>query len=174
MKKTPMSTYPFSGKNKLIISSLALIALGALAYTTGRAVYAEDNANFSPVVERLIQRFNLNRNEVGSIVSEVRTERQAEARTRAETRLSESVANGNLTEDQKNKILAKLTEEQRLREQYRSLSPEERREKMQERHKELEKWAEANGIDFKYVMGMGRMKGGMGFGTGGYAKMNGF
>jgi hypothetical protein len=68
-------------------------------------------------------------------------------------------------------ILAKYEEMQKEREEnqkeHQNLSLEERKAKMEERRAELEKWASDNGIDVKYLFGLGGgERHGMGMGKG--------
>lgn len=65
--------------------------------------------------------------------------------------LNRALQAGRITPQQKQLILAKHAELQMmhddLRDEWRDLSPEEKRAMMQARHDELVEWADANGID---------------------------
>jgi hypothetical protein len=163
---------------KFIIPALAL------ATVLGGGFWAVSNASAwgngqGTMVQRIAEKFNLNKDEVQKVFDENREERQQGMRSNFEERLSEAVSKGELTEAQRNLILAKKEEMEKEREAnreaHKNLSVEERKKKMEERRAEIEKWAEDNGIDVKYLMGgMGKGGGcdggcqgqGMGFGKG--------
>ncbi len=105
---------------------------------------------FQDLISRLVEKFGLNQTEVEGVFDQFHQERQEERQQqmskRQEDRLSEAVENGSLTEEQKQLILEKRQEFQ-LQEGQSDLNPEERREAMEERHWEMESWAEENDID---------------------------
>jgi hypothetical protein len=79
--------------------------------------------------------------------------------TNFEERLTQAVADGKITEEQKEKILDKHEEMQAKMESLKDLEPEERKAQMQTLHEELKKWAEENNIDFPFFgmkLGFGR------------------
>lgn len=98
-----------------------------------------------------------NRQYANQMTDEDRAAHQADRQRSLEERLAHAVSDGNLTEDQKALILEKHAEIRADREdgleEWRSLSREERRERIEERRTELEQWATANGIDPQYVLG---------------------
>ena len=147
-------------KKHLIIPIFGLALLGFVAYGSAK-VYAEDElSQYPPIVQKLVERFGLNEEEVKAVFDEEREERQIENQTRFEDKLSEAVENGDLTEDQKQLILTKKAEVQEKPGELEGLSLEERRTVMEKHKKEMESWAEENGIDLKYLFG------GRGFGPG--------
>jgi hypothetical protein len=111
-----------------------------------------------------VERFGLNAGEVQEVFQEVRDERHQEMQAHFEERLDELVASGDLTEDQKDTLLAKKAEMWESREELMNLSPEERRAKMQERREEMNAWAEENGTDLAHLgpLGKGFRNGGIG------------
>ncbi|MDQ1283732.1 MAG: hypothetical protein QG620_80 [Patescibacteria group bacterium] len=155
---------------KVIVPALALaVVLGAGVYGISK-VSAEENGRRFSMVEKIAEKFGLNKGEVEKVFEENRSEHQAQMKNNFEERLNEAVSKGELTEAQKQLILAKKeemeNEREKNREDHRNLSAEERKNKMEERRSELEKWAKDNGIDVGYLMGMGKMgqKGGHGGG----------
>jgi len=144
-------------KNKLFILTLALVLLGVVGYGTAKA-YAGEPGGYPPIVQKLVERFGLNEDEVKAVFDEERTEHQAQMQARFEERLSQFVSDGKITEEQKQAILAKKEEMQGNREEFKDLSAEERKQKMEERRQEMQSWAEQNGIDvdlLPMVMGGG-------------------
>lgn len=68
--------------------------------------------------------------------------------------LSQSVAKGEITEEQKDMIIDKLQETAAERKEIRKsseLSIDEKKEQLSEIHKNLKTWAEENGIDIKFI-----------------------
>lgn len=93
---------------------------------------------------------------------EARTERQAEHQASRElrvaelpSRLDEAVANGVLTEAQKDAVINKHEDMQRTRQQWyedkSTMSPEERRESAAAHRAEMQAWAEKNGIPEEFM-----------------------
>ena len=140
---------------KIILVSLAVLLAGSV-YAFAGTVKAEDAAGtFPPLIQKLVDKFNLDTAQVQVVLDEFRGERQKDFQARLEERLNDLVESGDLTEPQKKLILEKHQQLQQ--------SGEHSREEMQT-------WAEENGIDLKYLGGgrMGGMHGGMGMGPGGW------
>jgi len=154
---------------KIIIPVIALsILLGAGAYGIGNIYASEDNSQNS-IIEKIAQKFNLNKDDVQKVFEEDRDARAKERETQFTTMLDEAVSKGELTEAQKSLILAKREELKKEREANMSemknngekpAKPSEeemenKKEEMKTEKEALEKWASDNGIDIKYLMGLG-------------------
>jgi 3-hydroxyacyl-CoA dehydrogenase len=94
--------------------------------------------------------------QAGTSVDANRQVHAAKHQQRLESRLSQAVTDGKITSEQKDKILAKLTE---LRSQMQSnrasmqgKTPSERRAAKDARRAELKKWASDNGIPEEYIL----------------------
>lgn len=137
-------------------SALTIIAFFVLVQPT-QAFWPFSSANkieqpansFPSIIQKLIDKFNLNPEEVSQVLDETREEHHQQAQADFEERLSKAVEDGKITKDQKNKILAKHEEMKNNRENWENLSPEERRQKAKIQHEELKTWAEQNEIDLK-------------------------
>ncbi len=141
------------------IALAAFIGTLAIAGILGVSkTYAQDEQPDS-LIQKLVEKFNLNKDEVQAVFDEERSERQAENQARFEERLSQAVSEGKITEDQKNLILEKHKELQEERaneiEEWKDLSQEERKEKMEQRREEMKSWMEENGIDLDLMMILG-------------------
>lgn len=143
---------------RTLIVGLALIGLAGVGWFLSNHALATSVPIFNqPIVDKLVERFNLNEDEVVGVFDEAREERQQQMeeqwRTRMEERLDEAVSDGVLTTDQKQALLDKQTEMQ---------------EKHQQLREEWRQWQEQSGIDFEalapYRVGFGC--GGKGFGRG--------
>lgn len=106
------------------------------------------------LLDRIIEKFSLNKTEVETVINNFRDEKQTQMQALFEEKLTAAVKNGELTEVQKQLILAKHTELVKQNEVDNT--------NRQARRAELESWATQNGIDLKYFnegRGMGRGKG---------------
>lgn len=141
-----------------------VFALSASAQTTN----GDDS-----LASKIASKFNLNKDEVQTVLNEHRTEMHAEFREkhleRLEERLTQAVQDGDLTEEQKTKILDYLKSQETNLENLEDKTKEERKAAFEAHREELKKWAEDNGIDEKYVLfggghgsGHMHMKGGEG------------
>jgi hypothetical protein len=147
--------------NKKIVISVLTLALAGSAImavrTSAQGIFSGDN-----FISTLAQKFGKSEDEVKTVFDEVRNERQAEMQTQQEDRLTQAVTDGNLTEDQKQLILAKKAELQTERQADRQMR--------QTHQQELKTWADDLGIDTQYLFGfgqgMGNKAGGRGFGSG--------
>jgi len=148
----------------IIIPALILALLGFVGYGTAKAFAANGNGNYPAIIDKLVQRFGLNKEDVQKVFDEERQERHQQMQTRFEERLSQAVNDGKITEEQKKAIIAKKAEMQAECEGFKDLSPEERKTKMEAHKKEMETWAQENGIDLSLIpMFQGRgPRGGLG------------
>jgi molecular chaperone GrpE (heat shock protein) len=134
---------------------LSALALGTLillgSVRTGKMSAQAANAPQS-IVNKLVERFNLNKDEVTGVFDEEQKERQEKMQAEREERLNRAVTDGVITAEQKEALLKKQAEWQ---------------EKEKQLKEEMQNWREQSGIDFKklapYGIGFG---GGPGFGKG--------
>lgn len=142
-------------KKELIILFLGLALLGFVAYGTVKAYAENESGGYPPIIQKLVERFGLNEEEVKAVFDEAREERRVEMQARFEQRLNEAVENGDLTEEQKQLLLAKheelKAEREANRESFQNMTREERREAMEAKRAELEAWAEENGLDLSQL-----------------------
>lgn len=152
-------------KQALLIPVVAFMIVGGTLIAVMPARASTTAPQRSVLVQKLSQRFGLQETEVELVMQEVRQEHQQEMQQRLEARLDQAIKNGNLTEVQKQAILAKhqelLAKWEAGREQFQNMTPEERREAREQARVELEAWAQENGIDMKFFMimhkGMGKL-----------------
>jgi hypothetical protein len=134
---------------KLLIPTLGLAALIGLGVLGISSVKADDETTSSPIVEKLVSKFNLNEDEVVGVFNELRDEKRAEMQAAREERLSEAVSDGVITEEQKQALISKWQEMETKREQERQ---------------EMQAWFEEQGIDMEALRqyeGFGRGPGPM-------------
>lgn len=136
---------------------VAALPLLALAVLFGAGVYgvtkiSADEAGGSPsIIQKLAETFNLDETEVQGVFEAQREERMQEKQAHFEEHLDQLVADGELTEEQKQAIIDKKAEME---------------ETMTAMRENMQTWAEENGIDFP-IFGHG-MRGG--FGKGGFMR----
>lgn len=147
--------------NKRIIFSAIALALTAAVLVKSNSVLALDTGDQQTLVQRLAEKFSLNTEDVQAVFDEVSQERRTQMKADYETRLSQLVTDGKISENQKQLILTKHqeieTQMQADRAEWQNLSADERRARMEARHKELQEWASQNGLDDAYLM-VGHMR----------------
>ncbi len=151
---------------KLLVPILALTVLGFAAALNLNPVKAEEPGNHDGLIQKLVERFNLNQDEVEEVFTEVREERHQQMQSRFEERLNQLVSDGKLTEEQKQAVLAKKAELQENRPEFSTMSKEERETQRQAHQEEMEAWAKENGLDLNLVLGWGNGPKRGGFGPG--------
>ncbi len=139
---------------KMIIPAITLAALGLVSFVGIRSIDAK-GYGYSPMAEKIAEKFNLNSGEVEAVFEANRAERREQMGERQEERLVQAVLDGKITEEQKQAILAKKAEMQVDREQMLNLPDQEREANREKHQEEMKIWAEENGIDMAQFMGMG-------------------
>jgi hypothetical protein len=159
---------------QILIPVFSLVLAGGVILAVPYSLAATNTDMKANLVQKIAQKFGLKEADVQSVVDEARREnhekRQAEMLTKLEERLTTAVKDGKITDAQKQLILNKHKELQAQRDKdlsaWQSLTPEQRKAKMEERQAELTAWAKANNIDSQYVFGFGGKGMGMGGGMG--------
>lgn len=159
----------------MVIFAITFGVIG-LGLSVVKMVDAQFEGNYPPIIQKLVERFGLNEDEVKAVFDEAREEKQGQMQAHFEERLNQAVVEGEITEEQKQAILNKheemKTNRQANRGEFKNLTTEEReerKEKMQAHREEMKAWAEENGIDsslLPMLLGGGRKPGfgGPGFG----------
>lgn len=146
-----------------------------LAATGVGAVHAATTANktnpMSNLVNAIASKFNLNSADVQQVFDQQHLQMQAERQQQFKDRLAEQVTAGNLTQDQANKIIAKMqeieTQHQTNMQSMQTMTAEQRQAVMEKERTALEQWATDNNIPKQYL------RFGMGKGHGGHDKKSG-
>lgn len=143
-------------KTKLLLFVLIAGSL-AIGGISANNVFAQNamQSNYSSVINKLSERFNLNKDDVVKVFEEVRSERQAIMLRDFEDRLNQAVNDGKITQDQKKMILERHNEMRATMNELKNknLSKEEFRQEMQKIHSEFRNWAEKNGININTLFG---------------------
>jgi tRNA A37 N6-isopentenylltransferase MiaA len=141
-------------KKKLLITLIVLGGLISAGYFGAGVILADDNNPHETLITRIAQKFNLNESDVEAVFQAVRDERQAEMKKQQEERLNDAINDGVITEAQKNAILTKMQEHQKVRGQNRE---------------EMQDWFEEQGIDqsrLRDYLGFGGHESRKGMGSG--------
>ena len=145
-------------KQKILIATSTLVFATVIGANISNRVGAQTEDKYPLAIQKLIEKFNLNTDEVDKVLEEVKTQKQVEHRAQLEEKLNTAVQEGKITEDQKSAILNKLEEWQNAKVDWQNLSLEERKQKMLEHKNEMQNWAESNGINLKDILGFGMHK----------------
>lgn len=150
----------------ILVSALALTGL----YGVSSVRAAETDTNFSPVVQKLVEKYNLNKDEVKVVMNEERASHQAERKVEFSARLDALVTSGKITTEQKAGIIAKHDELNAKREALRDQNHERgaMHTQMQAIRTEMSDYLKSIGLDESILPEKGsRGKGMGGFGQGG-------
>lgn len=139
----------------VVVLACVTVLLGAYGLSA-IAAETQTDYNFPPVIQKLIEKFNLDPAKVDEVLQQDRKEKEAKREAMVEERLEQAVEQGKITEKQKEAIIAKKSEIQEKLEALRDLSAEERCEAMKQLREETATWAEENGIDQRLLMFGGR------------------
>lgn len=154
-----------------LVLGLIVFSLMSVTYASAQSVTGRGLNNRNNVIQKIAERFNLNESDVEAVFEEERQERFAEMQALWIEKLDDLVNDGKITSDQKQAILDKHEEMHNKMIGLQDLTPEERKEKMQELREEIKAWADEQGIDLSFVgpMGFGKKRGfeGKRFMTGG-------
>lgn len=128
----------------------------------GMASAQSSSSNRDGLVDKIAQKFNLNKNDVQKVFDEQHAAHEAERQQRMEERLAQAVKDGKLTQAQADAIKSKMAEMKTFKDSLKDKTEQERHDAMKTKMDELKQWADQNNIPKGYFpMGHG-MKGGHG------------
>lgn len=143
-------------------ASVATVGVTSLLGVGLASAQSQTNGQ-STLADKIAQKFNLNKDDVQKVFDENRAQHEQERQQKIKDHLDQAVKDGKLTQDQENKIIAKLQELKTYFDSLKDKTPEERHEAMKAKHDELLQWAKDNKIPEQYVQRFeGHMKGGPG------------
>ncbi len=145
-------------RNKRLLAATAFL-IGVLAVGGVALAYADTSTTktdpMSTLVTTIAHKFNLNQDEVQTVVDQVmedeRVQRQAEHAQLLTTRLASAVKSGKLTQAQADLLVAKMKEMQAAHATLSSLTADERMAKIKSDRTALEAWATSNNIPKEYL-----------------------
>ncbi len=161
-------------KSLLVAGAVTTVGLTGLAGVgvASAATQASSSADpMSSLVDKLANKFNLNKADVQSVFDEERQARETEREQQFTAKIDQLVSEGKLTSGQKDAIIAKRAEIKKdmdaNRDSMKDKTATERKAAMDQKRTELEEWAKDNGIDTQYLPLL------MGGGHGGPGRMMG-
>lgn len=117
---------------KILVPVTTLVVLVTAGLIGTKIIKADENNTYPPIVQKLAERFNLNENDVKKVFDEERQQHQEDRKAQLEEGLDKAVADGVITEEQKQLLLDREQNMQQVREQNRE---------------EMDSWFQDNGID---------------------------
>ncbi len=134
---------------------------GITVYNTVPVLAQNSQGKYSILVQKLAQKFGLKADDVQTVFDDTFKEKQAQMEATFESELNQDVTNGKITENQKQLILAKRRELQTNRRanfnNFKNMTPVERKTAMQNQKQALSDWAKENNINLQYLNGGRRM-----------------
>lgn len=148
-------------RNKILLPVLA-VTIGGVALFGVSQVSAQNTDGPSELVSAIAQKFNLPQDQVQQVFNEQKEKHHAQMQVKMDEKLTQLVKDGKLTEAQKQAMIAKMAEMKNNfnPDALKDLTPEQRREKMDQHRQEMENWAKSQGIDptllmFNFKIGRG-------------------
>lgn len=144
-------------KKQILFPSIAVVLVGVSAFGVMRASAETSSTPFSGLAQAIAQKFNLNQNDVQSVVDDwhtkQRTQMEEKMKENLSTRLDSLVTEGKLTAAQKQAIVDKFSQVKGdfNKDELKDKTPEERRALMNQKKTDLENWAKSQGIDLSLL-----------------------
>lgn len=138
-------------KAKLIAGGLTALSVAALS-TAGAGLANAQGDHGAALVDKLAQRFNINKDDVQKVFDENRQQHQADRQKMRDDQLQQAVTAGKLTADQKTQLEAKLKDIADTRATLKDKTPQERRDALKAKRDDLKKWASDNHLDLKTLL----------------------
>lgn len=145
-----------------VVLSAAVLTLGlGAAGVTYAAANTDQTSSMANLVSAIATKFNLNSADVQKVFDNQHAQMQAEKLQNFKDRLATQVTNGKLTQDQANKLIAKMQElmaqHQANMVNMQNKTQAERKAIMEQEKQSLKQWATDNNIPTQYLkMGMGK------------------
>lgn len=114
---------------KYLIPIFSLTALLTIIIVGARPARAEAAAGYPSIIQKLAEKFNLNQDEVKSVFNEERSQRFANRQKAFADGLGKAVADGVITDSQRQTLL-------------------EKHQQMRANHEDMRNWMQDTGIDF--------------------------
>lgn len=140
---------------KYLIPMAAVAFIGATVYGVAHASAADASNDRHTLIQKIADKFNVDKAKVQEVFDEHKSERQAEHAAKYEERLNQAVTDGKLTAEQRNKLISKHQELKVKMDAAMEKTGTERREAMSDMKDEATAWAESNGIEAKWLMAGG-------------------
>lgn len=155
-------------KSLLIGAAIASISAGGVGVAGIASAQSAHDGN-ATIVDRLVEKFDLNKDEVQAVFQEQHQERHAQMATERSERIADAVSTGKITQEQADYLTAAFEDIDALRD---SIVPgeenDEIRAQVREKMLAVHNWADENDVDLRALNGghngHGGKFGGRGFG----------
>lgn len=139
---------------KILITAGAVVIAGGALMTGSAFAQASNGQTLAQVIA---DKFHLNVQDVQNVISQFRSTKQQQHEANYKTHLDQLVKNGKITPDQEQLILSKRqelqTQMQQDRQNWKNMTPAQRKSARQSQVQDLKNWAKQNNIPLKYVVG---------------------
>jgi polyhydroxyalkanoate synthesis regulator phasin len=140
------------------MASIGVASLGSAGLVSAATTPGNDDPKQS-LIDSIATKFNLNKDEVKKVFDENHEAREAKHEQKLADRLAEAVKDGKLTQEQADKLTAKLSEMHESRETNREAlkdkTPAERKETMKAERDAFKQWLTVNNIPEEFGGPMG-------------------
>lgn len=136
-------------KSLMVAAAITTLGIGGAMGMQGVVNAATGTSSSDPMsslVDKIADKFNLNKDDVQAVFDAQRTEMEAQRAQEVKDRIDQAVKDGKITQDQANKITAKLQEMRANRDAMKDKTAEERQRTRQEKRDDMKQWAQDNGI----------------------------
>jgi hypothetical protein len=137
--------------NRVAGLSVVVLSAATIASVGIAGAHANTSGPKDSLATKIADKFNLNKDDVQKVLVEHHKEMDQKRQERMQTRLDQAVADKKLTQEQADKIKAKLKELHENRPDMSNKTTDERKTFMKEKKTELEKWAKDNNIPLEYL-----------------------
>lgn len=142
-------------RKSIIIPVTAAIIIGGVIFSAGQTFAQATVDPQQNIIQKLSEKLGISQDKVKSAFEEIHGERQTEMKANIEQKLTQAVTEGKIIETQKQAILTKFSEmHQNHRgnfQEFKSMTPEQRKQAKDSRKSELETWAQQNGINLETI-----------------------
>jgi uncharacterized membrane protein YhiD involved in acid resistance len=133
-----------SNKKLLIASAITSLAGAGIITSSVMAASNTTTSDSSSLVQKIADTFHLNKADVQKVFDQNRQDRQAQHEQKLKDHLDQLVKNGTITQDQEDKIIAKLKE---LKQNLKSENHQDRRQNRDDFRTQIQQWLKDNGIN---------------------------
>ncbi|MBU6389637.1 hypothetical protein KGQ71_03940 [Patescibacteria group bacterium] len=144
-----------NNRNKLIVASLALVSVtltGTAATSRALAQGTSQSGGSGTLVAMIAQKFHLNQSDVQAVFDQYQQQRQADRQQNFNDKLNQAIRTGQLTNTQKDLIVAKEQEVKTQLTQIRSMpAANDRKNAMHQLQSDLKSWAHQNNIGAQWL-----------------------
>jgi len=152
-------------KNKLILPAVAVLSVVGLAVgAVGASAHFMGQADNAEMTKTLAQKLGVSEDKIKQAFDDMHSERMTKMKADLESKLTQAVKDGKITEAQKSAILEKFGQVKvKTFEKKEGMTEDQIKAEMESRKKELETWAQQNGIDLQVLRELVGPKGKRGF-----------